>query len=262
MIFPDDFPDCIYYFFMQNNLFNEQFSLSFIKEQLKPLCYHNGKTVRSYQQFFRMYYYIRLLKYSTQKQLRSIEFSGVSKVATKDILDELVKIGHISIADRQGNVYIANDTTDRIIHSVSYNEEKFFKVFGNLVSGTETSNDIKNTEVYIQALKLNNYYFLLYPNFDYVRPDALLVLKEDNLYKLTFLEIETEQSNWESRLERMRSNYHKLSSDIVVYEYWKKTVGLINLAVPDINDFKFSVTVIGNINKNFGSGFEFGQTFK
>jgi hypothetical protein len=242
---------------MQNNLFNEQFSLSFIKEQLKPLCYHNGKTVRSYQQFFRLYYYIRLLKYSSQKQLRSLEFSGVSKVATKDVLDELVKIGHISFADGNGRVFIANETTDRIIRSVSYNEENFFKVFANLPIGTETSNDIKNTDVFVQALQLNNYYFLLFPNFDYLRPDALLVLKEDNRYKLTFLEIETEQSNWEHRLSRMRENYIKLSTDVVVYEYWKKTVGLVNLTVPDINDFKFSVTVIGNINKNFGRGFEF-----
>lgn len=243
------------------NLTDRAFSLSLIKEDLKPLCYSHNKTVRSYQQFFRLYYFIRLLKYSTQKQLRLLEFSGVSKVATKDVLDELVKIGHINTAGKSGNVFIANETTDNIVNTVSFNEENYFKVFANLPRGIETSNDIKNTEIFIQALKLKNYHFLLFPDFDYLRPDALLVLKEEKRYKLSFLEIETEQSNWESRLEKMRTNYRKLSNDMLVYEYWKKMADYLQLAIPEIDDFKFSVIIVGNIIKNWGKGFEFRKHF-
>lgn len=235
------------------------FNLSKIKGDLEPLCYKNGKTLRSYQQFFRLYYFIRLLRYANQTQLKSLQFSGVSKVATKEILKELVNLGHISIADKQGTVFIANETTDKIIRAVKFNEENYFKVFSCLPQGIDTSNDIKNTEVFIQAISLSNYYFLLFPDFDYIIPDALLVLKEENRYKLTFLEIETEQSNWTQRLERMRSNYLRLSKDIIVYDYWRKMSPLLKLPVPDLDLFKFSITIIGNISKDWGNGFEFRQ---
>ena len=245
----------------QGNIFEQAFSLSLIKEQLKPLIYNQNKTVRSYQQFFRLYYYIRLLRYSTQAQLRSLSFSGVSKVATKDILDELVNIGQISVIEKDPKIYIANETTDKILKAVSFDQDKYFKIFKPLPKGIDTANDIKNSEVFVQALKLPNYYFLLFPDFTYIRPDALLILKEGKKYKLKFLEIETEQSNWEQRLNKMRENYLKLKSDLVIFEYWKKMARFLLLGEPKIIDFKFSVLIIGNINKNWGKGFEFRERF-
>jgi len=148
---------------IQENIFEQTFSLSLIKEQLKPLIYHQNKTVRSYQQFFRLYYFIRLLKYTTQSQLRSLSFSGVSKVATKDILDELVNIRHISAIEKDRKIYIANETTEKILKAVSFNQDNYFKVFTPLPKGTDTANETKNSEVFIQSLKLPNYYFLILP---------------------------------------------------------------------------------------------------
>ena len=243
----------------QESIFEQSFSLSLIKEQLRPLIYNNNKTVRSYQQFFRLYYFIRLLKYTTQTQLRSLSFSGVSKVATKDILDELVNIRHISSIEKDSRIYIANETTEKILKTVSFNQDNYFKIFKPLPQGTDTANEIKNSEVFVQALKLPNYYFLLFPDFTYIRPDALLVLKEEKKYKLKFLEIETRQSNWEQRLDKMRDNYHKLKTDMAVFEYWKKMARFLMLPEPNINDFKFSVFIIADINKNWGKGFEFRQ---
>ena len=136
----------------------------------------------------------------------------------------------------------------------------FFKLFPNLPKGTEADNEIKNTEVFIQALQMKHYYFLLFCDFGYVRPDGLLVQKDGNKYKLSFLEIETKQSNWQERLSRMRENYLKLSSDLAVYEYWKNIARNINLPVPDINDFKFSVIIVGDISEKWEDGFEFTQS--
>ncbi|OGU39018.1 MAG: hypothetical protein A2X61_00780 [Ignavibacteria bacterium GWB2_35_12] len=256
-IFPDNLGDNMDS--IQENIFEQTFSLSLIKEQLKPLIYHQNKTVRSYQQFFRLYYFIRLLKYTTQSQLRSLSFSGVSKVATKDILDELVNIRHISAIEKDRKIYIANETTEKILKAVSFNQDNYFKVFTPLPKGTDTANETKNSEVFIQSLKLPNYYFLLFPDFTYIRPDALLVLKEGKKYKLKFLEIETEQSNWEQRLDKMRNNYLKLKTDMAVFEYWKKMARFLLLPEPNIFDFKFSVLIIGSINKNWGKGFEFRE---
>lgn len=242
---------------MNQSLFDNTYSLSTFKEQLKPLCYKNGKTIRSYQQFFRLYYFIRLLKYSTRDQLNSIGFSGSSKVATKEILKSLVELGHISTAGTSGNVFIPNETTDSIIRSVKYNNSRYFKIFAPLPKGIETSNDIKNTKVFIQAIKMKHYHFILFPGFDYVKPDALLVLKDNERYKLSFLEVETEQSNWSQRFEKMRDNYHRLAKDRIVYDYWLNTASQLNLAKPDMLDFCFSVIVVSDIDKDLGSGFTF-----
>ena len=246
---------------MDEDFNSEPISLALIKKQLEPLCYKDGKTIRSYQQFFKLYYYIRLLKYSTQSQLRSIKFSGVSKVATRDIIHQCVKFGHISTADKNGIVFVPNEVTDQIVKKVNYNDAGYIKVFANLPAGTETSNEIKNTEVFIQALKADYFYFILFPDFNYVRPDALIILKNESMYKLIFVEVETEQSNWQNRLDRMRENYLRLCKDKLVYDFWKQTATLLNLPIPDINDFKFSVKIISSIYNNWGEGFEFKQKF-
>ena len=234
-------------------------SLSTIKQELKPFCYKGNKTIRSYQQFFKLYYYIRLLKYSTQEQLKNIGFPGGEKVCTTNMLNSLVKLGHISVTGNDKDIYIPNETTDIIVKSVKYSGINYFKHFANLPTGKDALNEIKNTSVFVEALRLPNYYYLLFPDFEYLIPDALLVLKEEDRYKLIFLEIETKQSNWEQRLERMRNNYLRLATDKQVYEYWQKTAGYISLAVPSINEFKFSVNIITSINKQWGDGFEFKE---
>ena len=110
---------------------------------------------------------------------------------TKHILKKAVKLGHISITGKYSDVYIPNETTHKIVNQANYNKEKYFKEFAELPAGKEVSNDIKNTGVFIDAMSLGNYYFLLFPGFDYVIPDGLLILREDNKYKLIFLEIYT-----------------------------------------------------------------------
>lgn len=239
---------------------NSTFSLANIKRQLKPLCYKDGKTVRSYQQFYRLFYFIRLLKYSTQEQLKSIKFSGNSKVATKDILLKLVDLGLIDKINNSGDIFIPNETTDKIVQAVAYKTSGYFKLFANLPKGKDAVNEIKNTEIFVQALKMKYYHFLLFPEFGYVYPDALLVQKDGDRYKLTFLEIEIKQSNWSERLDRMRENYLKLSNDIAVYEYWKDIAEKVNLKVPEINDFKFSVSIICDTERDWEEGFEFKKS--
>ena len=219
------------------------FNTSIIKNELKPLCYHEGVTVRSYQQFFRLYYFICLLRYSTQPQLRRLKFSGVTKVATKEMLTKLVDFGHISLTGKNNDVYIPNELTYKIVKSVKYNESNYFKIFGNLPKGIEASNDIKNTDVFVNEILNKYYYFLLFPDFTYIIPDALLVSKNGNSYKLTFLEIETKQSNTAERIERMKYNYNKLSKDIIVYQYWQGIAPLLDLPIPNIHNFKFSYSI-------------------
>ncbi len=49
----------------------------------------------------------------------------------------------------------------------------------------------------------------------------------------------------------------KLAGDKRAYSYWKEQCELLDLPIPEIKDFKFSVSIVGNIKKDFGIGFNF-----
>jgi hypothetical protein len=121
--------------------------------------------------------------------------------------------------------------------------------------------EIYNTDVFVQAMKLPNYYALLYPQFPkenpYIIPDALLILKENSLYQLNFLEIEAEKPNWESHLQTKYNGYKRLAKDIQVYYYWKVYSRYLKIPCPPVEEFKFRVMIIGSITKDWGKGFEF-----
>ncbi len=75
-------------------------------------------------------------------------------------------------------------------------------------------------------MKLPDFYTLVYPNefreSHNLIPDALLVRKKENAYKLTFLEVEAKKFNWIENLEKKRDNYLRLASDYRIYYFWKK----------------------------------------
>jgi hypothetical protein len=108
------------------------------------------------------------------------------------------------------DVYIVTDKALPVLQDVGYNIETLPaqpKGLGNI-------NELLNTDVFIQALKLPNFYTLLYHKFSELEPDALLVLKEEGRYKLTFLEIEAKKPSWEQYLENKRDKYLRLASNL------------------------------------------------
>lgn len=214
----------------------------------------------SYKLLFDMLYHIRQLKYVRQSQLRLIlnhkNFikPKYSKICALEKLNKLVEKEFLE--NTYEDVYIATDKVIPKLHKNGYN----IKTLPKKSKGKGEINQLNNTEVFIQALNLPDYKALIFPNFDYIEPDALFVRERDNAYKLEFLEIEAGKSNWDSYIENKRTNYIKLASDPQVYSYWKAQCTYLKLEAPDIKDFKFSVSIIGKINNNFGIGFNFMET--
>ena len=204
----------------------------------------------SFKLLFDMFYHIRLLKYVRQSDLKLIN-PRYSKICATKKLNKLVELEYLE--NTYEDVYSATDKVLPKLKKNGYN----IKILPKESKGKGEINQLNNTEVFIQALKLPDYKTLLYPNFDYIEPDALLVRAKDNAYKLEFLEVEASKPNWESWLENKRINYLKLASDKEAYKYWKIQCSYLNLTVPDIKDFKFSVSIIGAVNKDFGTGFNF-----
>lgn len=224
--------------------------LEAVKSELKPLM-----SGGSYENIYQMLYYLALIKYATQVHLKAIGFPGAEKVATKGKLLALCELGYVQLANKTLGIYSAPAKTLQLLGTLGYN----LKLLPAVPKGTGA--EIYNTDVFVQALKLPNYYALLFPQFPkeapYIIPDALLILKEERRYQLNFLEIEAEKPNWESHLQTKYDGYKRLAKDIQAYYYWKVYSGYLKLPCPLVEEFKFRVMIIGSITKDWGKGFEF-----
>ncbi|MHB8581038.1 MAG: hypothetical protein ACYDA4_14435, partial [Ignavibacteriaceae bacterium] len=171
-------------------------------------------------------------------------------------LNKLVELEYLQ--NTYEDVYFATDKVMPLLHKNGYQT----KLLPKNINGLGKENELNNTEVFIQALNFPDYKALLYPVFSenntpYLKPDALLVRAKDGAYKLEFLEVEASKPDWDNWLENKRINYLKLAKDNQAYSYWKTYCSYLSLPVPNIKDFKFSVSIIGNVKKDFGQGFNF-----
>jgi hypothetical protein len=221
-----------------------------VKAELQPIAHGS-----SYDRIYRLLSYVALLKYATQEQIQSISFPGAGKVATKKKFQALCELGYLRSGNQDPPIFSCTAKAYQILKL----EKHDLKLLPAIPKGDGA--EIYNTDVFIQALKLPNYYALLYPQFPkekpYIIPDALLVLKEERRYQLNFLEIEAEKPDWDRYLQTKYDGYKRLAKDIAVYNYWKAYSGYLKLPCPPADEFKFRVIVIGKIEKNWGKGFEF-----
>ena len=229
------------------------FDLEGIKDELRPLT-----SGGSFENIYQLLYYTTLLKYATQEHIKSIGFAGAGKVATKGKLQALCEMGYLQLVKNDPPILITSQKSLQVLKALGHD----LKLLPSVPKGTGA--EIYNTEVFVQALKLPNYYALLYPQFPkenpYIIPDALLVLKEERRYQLNFLEIEAEKPNWEAHLQTKYDGYKRLAKDMAVYNYWKVYSGYLKLPCPPVEKFMFRVMIIGSVKKDWGKGFEFRST--
>lgn len=206
----------------------------------------------TFSQLWQIFYYTRLFKYVHKKQFPKIKKS-FDKICTHDKLQELCKLGYLK--NPQKDIYCAKDKVLPILREADFMTE----TLPVEPQGNGDINELHNTEIFINVMKQPHFHTLLYPNFTYLIPDALLVLldKEKNKYKLTFLEIEAKKPDWENYIRTKRDSYLQLASDISAYDFWKVQCSKLKINSPNIKDFCFSVSFYCSISKDFGHGFNF-----
>lgn len=215
-------------------------------EELKPLL----KGGATWSSLFRIMYYTRQYRYIRIDQYKLID-PLFAKICTKPKLQTLVDLGYF----RGNKVYTATNKVMPVLQKAGF-QTRFLPAE---TEGTGGINALKNTEVFIKALQVENYHTLLFPNFTYIEPDALLIQKYGEKYKLTFLEIESEKFAWDNYLENKRDNYLKLAKDIAFYDFWKEASKILGLRVPTKQELKFSVTFVCSLKRDFGKGFNFKE---
>lgn len=211
------------------------------------------KSGATFNQLWQIFYYTRLFKYVHRRHYIRIKHS-YNKISTAKNLKKLCELGYLK--SPQKDIYCA---TNKVLPIIKEVDEFPVEILPNEPVGKGSINEINNTEVFIKLLKRYKYHTLLYCNFGYLIPDALMILldKPTNRYKLIFLEIEAQKPDWENYILKKRDNYLKLAKDLEFYNYWSKMCHLLELPKPKINELCFSVLFIGKIKKDFGKGFSF-----
>lgn len=220
------------------------------------------KAGATYSQLWQIFYYARLCKYVTYEHLIKIK-PAFNKICTYKGLQTLCKLGYLK-SPQQG-VYCATDKVLPILKETGY----MVDTLPAEPIGKGDINELNNTDVFIQVLKIKHFYTLLYPQFKmrldakpYLKPDALLILKdtEQNRYKLIFLEIEAHKPDWENYIIKKRNNYLRLAKDGGFYTYWQSMCTKLKLPMPDISQLSFSVCFVGETSHDFGEGFIFKES--
>lgn len=219
-------------------------TLEEFKEELKPLV--KGS---SFSQLFQGLYYFHLFKMSTQAQVRAVNFPGAWKAVTKKKLQQLVNLNYLKSFENKERKELVFTSTNKNLQAL---KEWGFR--GDLLpsssEGQGAKESLYNTDVFVKAVRLPNFKALLFPHFEYLIPDGVLVLAEEKGYQLNFLEIEASKSSWDQWLIRKKQNYKKLARDEKVFNWWKKKAKLLNLPA-NKDTFKFQVLCIGNIEKDW-----------
>jgi hypothetical protein len=215
-------------------------------DELKPLL-SGGATFSS---LYRALYYTRKLRYLRHDQYKHID-PLLSKICTKNKLKQLCELKYLK--EVSPKVYTATNKVMPVLQQAKF----LTRFLPAEPEGTGGINALNNTEVFIQALKIEHYYDLIFPNFGYIEPDALLIQKNEDKLKLTFLEIEAQKYGWADYLEKKKENYLLLAKDLKFYDYWKNYSRILNLKELTQQELKFSVTFICSLQKDFGEGFNF-----
>lgn len=224
-----------------------------LKRQLQPILPLSSGG--SYNLLWKMLYHIRLLKYVRQPLLKIID-SKYQKICSLEKLKQYEELDLLK--NTHENVFISTNKSLRLLKQVGFETALLPKN----IKGEGDINELNNTEVFIQALKLPDFKILLYPSFGdinnpFLIPDALLIRLNKDSYKLEFLEIEAKKPNWADVIENKRINYLKLANSKLAYSFWLDKCYHLGIKPPDIKEFKFSVNFIGKIKKDFGVGFNF-----
>lgn len=191
---------------------------------------------------------IRILKYITNDMLDD----KFSKIRSVDQLNKFVKLG---LLECNNNIYSATDLSRDFFLQLGLNQ--FY--FPPEISSLGEKDCLMNSRAFSKAFDMQHFFALIYQNFENfeLRPDGILIRKNNYKYKIDFLEVEKDKGGHESYLLKKQKKYIKLASSDEPYRWWKNLAPKFKLRVPDISEFKFGVIIISNKSFSFGNGFTF-----
>lgn len=207
---------------------------------LKPLT-----AGASFNQVIQTLHAAHLLRYSTQEHLKTL---GSWKIATKKKLQTLADLGYLV---KNEDVFTSTAKTLELLVKNGYKRELLPPVCHG--KGVE----IYNSEALVKFILQPDFKALLYPHFDYVIPDGLIIFVDKiGRYSLRFIEVEAPKPNWQQHLEGKRESYARLSKDRIAFNYWSLIAPHLGLRCPTIDKFRFMVVCVSELQFNGWRGWE------
>lgn len=197
-----------------------------------------GRGGATWSALWQIFYYTRLFKYVHRKQFPKIKVF-YNKITTDRNLRKLCELGYFKSC--RDHVYCATNKVLPILEEAGYP----VAVLPKEPIGNGDINELNNTEIFIQLTKLDYFYVLLFPQFEYLIPDALLLQLDSKKrrYKLTFIEVESKKPNWENYIDQKKQNYLKLSTELHFYKKWIEYCQLLKIPIPKTTDFRFTYQI-------------------
>jgi hypothetical protein len=190
----------------------------------------------SYQQLFDLLYKAGQLRYFQKSHLNKLN----PKLGTPKKLQALVELNFLTCNNSQ--VYNITQKTKDLLHQEGYN----CKILAETVSGEGNPHNLFLSSVILEEMK-DDFYCAAYPSFTDLIPDALIVYKKPDAYRLLFLEVENEKADWENYIKGKKEKYKRLSQDYEIWDKWfRRWSRILELPFCKIEDFKFSYKVVRN----------------
>jgi hypothetical protein len=213
-----------------------------MKKHLEEVA--KGNSGLSFAQVARLLWFARQVKYFTREQIKMFP-TGFPKYRSKDKIDKLVALG---LLEENNGIY---KTTNEVVELLQTAQLPVEILVSN-IEGKGTEENINNTDVFLDCLQREEHNGLFFPDFGYLRPDAVWIVSkiENNLlkYRILFLEVEKKKGNWKEYLQNKRDNYIRLASDYQVYAWWEETVKKIKFPLCKPEEFCFSVIAVGKVD--------------
>jgi hypothetical protein len=109
--------------------------------------------------------------------------------------------------------------------------------------GEGGEHDLAVSKFLINLTDNNEFYTVFYPHCGELHPDACIVYRKDNAYRIEFLEVEVSPKEKEYLPEKMRK-YDRLAKDYQTYAtWWQNWAKKLKLPYCTADEFKFTVRV-------------------
>lgn len=214
------------------------------------------------QRLLQCFWTIALVRYLPFNTGKSVKKPWVQHIFTRPRLSQLSEMGYIDVIEKdvytitlKGLKYLSNND-----HNTKYIKPR--------TRGHGGAHSLKLTEAILAVMDEPYFFTVFYPTFTkppeytdrFLEPDACIVYKKEDAYRLVFLEIETDKPDWENYLLEKKHKYDTVGKSYETYSvWWRKFSQQLDLAYPaSPSDFCFSVLCIPNKQLNYNwSGWRF-----
>ncbi len=189
---------------------------------------------------------IGLVRYCLPEQLR-LNKPFLQHTATKKALNLLVDIGYLNVLE--SGVLHLTDTAFRLLQAEGCNIKHLQKTF----QAEYGMHELQITDYILKLTDKPEFFTAFYPAFkeppdyrnEYLRPDACLVFKKDNLVKIEFLEMENPKFKQEHHILGKMRKYETIARDFNTYDkFFRGWFERIELPYCNVEDFCFSINIV------------------